>query len=339
MMFLPAEKASAQAWVQAVNNFDALVRNYNLVSFGNASFNGHDTEGGLAVKGNLTLSSVPVAAHHSAGADPTLFVSGKLTLQNDSHLNNGYASINPAKNGHLTVTGNQVKSSGGKLLLNANTSNPLTNAGPANWNWATIESQAISLSATLKNAAQTGTIAVNMANQTLTFASTTTAAGVVVFQLDASKLGQSSYNGINNVNNIAFNLAANQTAVVNVINANNKTIFSGYNFNDNGHVGDQLLWNFNGSGTVTIGSQGNAFFGSILAPQMTINNSNNRLDGQLIVKNLNYSGAELHFEEFAPIGVLVPEPSTYALWTIALCGAGLWWHRRRVRADPETESK
>lgn len=326
----PVPLAFAQVTAQAVNTFDGLVRNYNLVAFGNASFSGHSLEGGLAVRGNLNLSSTPVASHHSAGTDPTLFVSGQLNLQNDSHLQRGYGALNAATNGHLSVSGNQVMGPGGKLILNANTSNPLTNSGPVNWNWATIQSQAISLSATLKNAAKNGTIAVNTSNQTLTFTSSTSQAGVVVFELDASKLGQSSYNGINNVNNVAFNLAANQTAVVNVINANGRTIFSGYNFNDNGNVGGHLLWNFSGSGTVRIGSNGD-FFGSILAPETTLNNSNNRIDGQLIVNNINYSGAQLHFEEFAPIGVLVPEPATYAWWTLALCAVGWWWQRRRIR--------
>ncbi len=335
-LLAPASAAWAQTTAHAVNIFDSLVRDYNLVAFGNASFSGHSIEGSLAVRGNLTLSSTPVASHHGAGADPTLFVSGKLTLQNDSHLQRGYASVNSSKNSHLTVSGNQVTSSSGKLILNADTSNPKTNPGPANWNWATIQSQAISISQTLKNAAQTGTIAVNQGNQTLTFTSSSSQPGVVVFQLDASKLGQSSYNGINNVNNVAFNLAANQTAVVNVINADGRTLFSGYNFNDNGNVGGHLLWNFNGTGSVTIGNNGD-FFGSILAPEMTLNNRNNRLDGQLIVKDINYSGAQLHFEEFAPIGVLVPEPATYAWWTVALCAAGWWWQRRRARsADTHT---
>gem|GEM_PF-6121716 len=331
-------EAYAQATVQAVNTFDSLVRNYNLVAFGNASFSGHSIQGGLAVQGNLTLSSTPgIGSNYGTGADPTLFVGGKLTLKNDSSVSTGYVSVNSTANSHLNVSGNQVTMGGGKLLLNGNSSNPLNNLPPANWNWATIQSQAISISQTLKNAAQTGTIAVNPAKQALTFTSTTTAAGVVVFQLDANKLGQSSYDGINNVNNIMFNLAPNQTAVVNVINWDGKNLFSGYNFNDNGNVGGHLLWNFNGSGTLRIGNNAD-FFGSILAPEADLmkNNSSNRLDGQLIVNNVDYSGAQLHFEEFAPIGVLVPEPSTYALWTIALCGAGLWWQRRRLQRSETT---
>src|SRR5690606_25557954 len=125
-----------------VNTFDSLVRDYNLVAFGNASFSGHPIEGGLAVRGNLSLSSTPVASDHGAGTDPRLFVSGTLTLQNDSHLQRGYASINAANNPHLSYSANRVTAqNGGKLLLNGDQSNPLTNAGPANWNWATIQSQ------------------------------------------------------------------------------------------------------------------------------------------------------------------------------------------------------
>jgi len=329
----PAPVAFGQATAQAVSIFDELVREYNLVAFGNASFSGHSIQGGLAVQGNLSLSgSSGIGSHHSTSPDPSLFVSGKLTLHNDSSIGKGYASVNSTQNGHLQFKDNNRLEGGGKLLLNDIKTNPLTNAGPANWNWATIQSQALSISNTLKNAAQTGTIAVNTSSQTLTFTSSSSQPGVVVFQLDASKLGHSSYDGILNVNKIAFNLAADQTAVVNVINWDNKMLFSGYNLGTQTDVAGHLLWNFNGNGTLKIDGD---FFGSILAPDAYLlkNSSNGRIDGQLIVRDIDYSGAQLHFEEFAPIGVLVPEPSTYALWMLALCGAGLWWHRRRVRAS------
>lgn len=334
MMLLAARSLLAQAYVQAVSDFDTLMREYNLVSLGNASISGNDTWGGLAVAGNLTLNSVPVANLSSVsntGSDPTLYVSGQLILNGDSQLNNGYASISSSANSGYTLSGNQFIGSNGKLLLNSNSSNPLTNAGPANWNWSTIGSQAVSISQTLASAAQSGTIAVNTSNQTLTFSSTSTDAGVVVFNLDASLLGSGTFNG-QNFSNINFSLAADQTAVVNVSNAAGHTIFGNGNMNLSSDIASRLLWNITDtSGSVSLGN-GGQFYGSVLAPLVDLTNYNSSINGQVLAGSLTYSGAELHDTPFTPVGitvgVLVPEPSTYALWGVGLCAAGFVLRRR-----------
>lgn len=334
MMLLATRTAFAQAYVQAVSDFDSLMREYNLVSLGNASISGNDTWGGLAVGGNLTLNSVPVANLSSVsntGSDPTLYVAGQLILNGDSQLNNGYAAISSAANSGYTLSGNQFVGSNGKLILNSNASNPLTNAGPANWNWSTIGSQALSISQTLAAANQSGTVAVNTSNQTLTFSSNSTDSGVVVFNLDASLLGSGTFGG-QNFSNIGFSLAANQTAVVNVSNAAGRTIFGNGNMNLSSDIASRLLWNITDtSGSVSLGN-GGQFYGSVLAPLVNVSNYNSPVNGQVLAGSLTYSGAELHDTPFTPVGittgVLVPEPSTYALWGVGLCAAGFVLRRR-----------
>lgn len=340
LLLAPVRAVRAQAYVQAVSDFDALVREYNVITFGNATFTNYgDTWGPVAVGGNLTLNGGAVAIHSDVSTvsnDPTLYVNGQLTVTGDVQLNNGYASL-PNDTGSWTWNSTQKvltsTTTGGKLY-SINSSNPLaandprTNAGPTGWNWASIQSQATTLSATLAAAAQTGTIAVN-GSQTLTFVSTTTADGVVVFQLDASLLGNGTYNG-QAFSNLSFSIGANQTAVVNVINAAGKTLFgSGVNFNDPG-IADRLLWNITGSGSVSLGN-GGQFYGSVLAPLVSLSNANNTsINGQIIAGSLSYSNAELHDTAFTPVGlgVLVPEPSTYALWGAALCAAGFVLRRK-----------
>lgn len=335
-----AGRAYGQA-ASAVSSYDQLVREYNLVTFGDATFSNYgDTWGPIAVGGNLTLNGGAVAIHSDVSNlsnDPTLYVGGQLNLSNDVQLNNGYAST-PNVTGSWTWTANQAKlSNGSGNLYSINSTNPLaandprTNPGPSNWNTASIQSQAISVSGILAGLSPTGTVGVN--GQTLTFTSNLGGSGVAVFTLDASLLGSGTYNG-QNISGISFSLGADQTAVVNVINAAGKTIFgNGVNFNDPG-IADKLLWNISGTGSVSLGN-GGQFYGSVLAPQINLSNANNTsINGQIVAASLSYSNAELHDTAFSPVGVsgvLVPEPSTYAMWGAGLCALGLAVRRWRER--------
>jgi len=338
-----ALSAQAQTAISAVNGFDSLVRNYNAVVLNNATFSNSNMEGAIAVRGNLTTSSGSIAYKTSVYAnssDPTLYVGGQLKISGETKLQSGYAALPNSAGSFVTVNGSQrhfLTTTGGKLNLD-NLQNPLaktsptTNPTPANWNWASIESTAISLSSQLAAAAVTGTIGVNTGNQTLTFSPNSTDAGVVVFNFDASLLNGNSYGG-QNFSNLKFNIGSDQTFVVNVLNANGKTLIGqGVNFNTSSFVGaggaDQLLWNITGSGDVTLMGSGD-FYGSILAPEATLSNGSGRVEGQILAGGLTYSNAQLHYNDFSPTAVLVPEPGTYALWTLGLCVAGLVWHRRR----------
>lgn len=339
--------APAQVTVSAVKQFDQLMRNYNAVVLNDASFNNSNIEGAVAVGGNLSITNGSVAyltQYYPNGGEPTLYVNGQLTVSGDTKVQSGYAST-PHASGSFYQNANQrhfTTTSGGGMLNMDNSpdprtyTSPVSNPTPANWNWATIGSQATSLSSQLAAAAATGIIGVG-ANQTLTFSSPNATAGVVVFNLNAALLNGNTYGG-QIFSNFGFAIGANQTFVVNVINASGKTLFSGANFNPNNFTGvggaGQLLWNITGSGNVTIAS-GGEFYGSIVAPQATlVDNGNVRFNGQVLASGMSYSGAQLHYTNFSPAGtvssVLVPEPSTYACWMAALCGVGLWWHRRRA---------
>ncbi|HVZ19581.1 MAG TPA: collagen-binding domain-containing protein [Vicinamibacterales bacterium] len=344
---MAAVASRAQTAVPAVNDFDTLVRNYGAVVFNDASFSNYgDTWGPIAVGGNLSLNGGSIAIQpglYPAMTDPTLYVNGQLTVTNDVQLNSGYAST-PNITGSWTYSNDNQRilqgGPGGGKLMSANSSSPLanndprSNPAPANWNWSSIQSTATSLSSTLAATTLSGTISVNTGNQTLTFTPNTTNAGVAVFQLDASLLGSGTYNG-QSFSNLQFNMSADQTFAINVINANGKTIFgNGVNFNDPG-VADRILWNITGSGSVGLGN-GGQFYGSVLAPSMALSNANNTaINGQIVAGSLSYSSAELHYTAFSPTSVLVPEPATYALWAVGLCVAGLAWQwrmRRRLQS-------
>lgn len=344
--------ARAQSAAQAVNQFDALVRNYNVISFGNASFTNNygDTHGPLAVQGNLTLQGGSIGdqpARYGPTSDPVLFVGGSLTLSGTTQLGTGYASISAANNASGTWDGQQRRlTTGGGILSTSNSSNPLaandprTNAGPSNWNWATLQGQAQSISNTLSAAAINGAVQIN--GQTLSLVASTGAAGVVVFNLDASKLSGNTYNG-QMFSSVQINVPTDQLFVVNVTNlAQNQTLFgtgSGINFNS-GSGAERLLWNLlpaNGSVTDVRLGNGGEFYGSVLAPTLNVSNAGNTaVNGQIVAASYSHSGAELHQTSFDASGIAfsaVPEPSTYALAGVGLCIVGAIWHQRRRRAQ------
>jgi choice-of-anchor A domain-containing protein len=347
----------------SVVDFSQDVRNYNLVSLGNASFTNYgDTQGPIAVKGNLSLSGGSIANNSSsftASSDPTLYVAGQLTLSGSTQLNSGYAST-PALTGSWSWNGSQdVLTGGGGSLSSINSTNPLaavdprTNPAPTGWNWTSLQSQLVSISQALAAAPATGTIQVS--GQTLQLvAPGQPTDGVVIFNLNASLLSGNSYNG-QTFTNVQFNIPSNLTFVVNVLNAGGSTLFGtggGINFNQ-GSGYQQLLWNIlpttsNGNPIPTAVSLGNGgqFFGSVLAPLVNLSNAGNTsIDGQVVAESFQQSGAELHELQFSPTVVRtpVPEPATYGAWllgaSVALVTLRSWRAQRRSPSPAATAAR
>jgi len=332
------EAAAGPSVLQQLETFQTDVRNYNVISFGNSNFTNYgDTQGPLAILGNLYLDGGSVAdqpGNFGVSSDPTLYVTGQLTLTGTTTLNSGYASTPGLTPSAWTWNATQRELSGGGGDLNstnadsaASMNNPITNAAPANWNWNTLSTQFTSISQTLANATTTGTITVNSNNLIFT-APADPATGVAVFTLDASKISGNTYNG-QTFSNIQINVPTGVTDVINVINAAGTTIFgSGANFNT-GTNDSSLLWNVEGSGTVTLGA--GQFIGAILAPTATIDNgTNTAVSGQIVADGFNDTGAETHFTSFVVASVVVPEPAAFTWCAVGLCGLGILVRRRRV---------
>ncbi len=342
---LVATSASAQTVASALYNFDTSVRDYNLVTLSTSATttltNYGDTQGGLAIRGALTLNNGGAVAAQlgsiGSSSDPSLYVGGKLTVTGNVMLNGGYASVNNAANSgsftwdatdkQLIANGSWVNGNDLNITNSGSSTNPLTGAAPSNWNWTTLNSNLISDANTLAGATANGTISVD-GGQNLVFTpnSTPAAGSTVVFVLNANLLGSGTYGGAS-YDNISINVPDDVNYVIDVVNAGGKTLFSGANFNS-GSNDTNLLWNIEGSGTVALGT-GNSFYGSILAPSATItNDGNTTINGQVVASAFTDTNTELHYDGFDAVTVVVPEPMTFALWGVGLCGAAIFVRRK-----------
>jgi choice-of-anchor A domain-containing protein len=335
-----ARAVHASSVVSDVAAFSSDTRNDNLVALGNVVLNGSsDTQGGIAVQGNLTFGgSWGIGNNTSDDPNPTLYLNSTGTLNlggNTVTLNNGYASIASATSAHgwnwnspnpkdLTATG---AAGSGTLDVNSNdalaSTDPDLNAGPANWSWSTEDSNLDSISSDLTSATTNGTISVDAGGNMVL--STSATKGIVVFDLDASQLSQGQFADLKN---IQLDVPTGMNYVINVLNlCDNQDLFQNVNFNS-GTNDDQLLWNFSGASAVTVQLGGN-FYGSILAPTINITD-NTTINGTVVADNFTDNGVELHdTDDFVDLNV--PEPRTFALWAVGLCGAMVLVGRRLRR--------
>ena len=335
--------AHAQSLTQDINAFATDTGQYNLVVFGGATLNGSsDTQGGIAVEGNLAIGgSWTLASQVAAGSNPSLYLGGSLSLSGTTYLNNGYASTPALKSAQWTWNSSQKQLSSGSQVLGINssgaytTTNPITNPAPASWTWSTAQSGLRSASTALGNATATGTISVS--GQSLLFtAPSGQTSGVVVFNLCASSLSGGVYDG-QTFTNVQVNVPAGLNYVINVVNIASGETFFGSGVNVNAGLNDnQLLWNFEGSATFTIGG-GGSFYGSILAPQSAITD-NASINGQVAAATFVDNGVELHDTNFTPIQGLVPESFAFAWWAAGLCGAAVIFRRLSRRLSTSLRS-
>jgi choice-of-anchor A domain-containing protein len=341
--------ANAQTTYQDVTNLKTDYDGFNLISFGNADLESYgDTQGGLAVNGALTLGGTGVISQNVTTNNSTLYVTGQLNLNGNTTLDSGYAYLPGLTKSQWTWnSSNQTLTSNttGDALNSSSSSAPNAKNNPIsgtsaptgiNFNGTALQTTFSGISTSLANAAATGTISVS--GQSLVFSSGSQTSGVVVFNLDvgssagAGVLSGDTYNN-QAISNVSVNVPAGLTYVINVVNAGGKTIFgSGVNLNS-GTNDNQLLWNIEGSGTVTIGAQtGDTLYGSILAPNATIDTST-VITGEVAAGGFSDCGVELHDTDFAPALVTTPEPGTYALWAIGICAAGIVFRRRQRREE------
>lgn len=322
---------------EALFKYDTLLGSENAIIFHNATLTNYgDTQGGLIVGNNLTVNGGLINAQAKTSG-LSLYVGGTLTTTgSELMLSAGYASL-PNTPGTWDPVTDRLTNNGTVLLSTINSSDPKKAIDPRSvalnpgFDMNAIKAEFAAISSTLDSAANNGTISV--VGQTLTFNPTNPAQhGAIIFDLDASLLSGNTYQG-SIFSNLALNISANDVYVINVLNANGKTLFgSGVNYNPSANS-SQLIWNFVGSGNVTL-SNGGGFYGSVLAPGMAVSNGNSmHIDGQLVANDFTLTGAELHFIGFEDV-LPTPEPSTYGLCgAAALLGLAAWRRGAKRRAS------
>ena len=310
----------------------AALKEWNLIVFNNVS-SSSEVEGRSFIGGDLTgnSSNYYMGNENSASANgtPGLTVVGNVE-GGTKNLNNGAgASIggNLASQNGFNLNGpNQTVNIGGSSTqtnINQNTVNANLGANFTNQLVAQrdlLVSSLGSLSDNLQALTATGTGSI--ANNTLTING---GSSFNVFNVTAANL--------NAVQQLSVTNANGATTVINVAGTN-------ITMNDNflgspSELGKNVIWNFYEATTLSFG---NAFYGTVLAPEAAVTLSN-FVEGTLVAKSLTQNG-EVHTGTFqgdlSSVGGSVsatPEPAT---WAMLILGFGLIGTvlRRRPRLIP-----
>lgn len=310
----------------------AALKEWNLIVFNNVS-SSSEVEGRSFIGGDLTgnSSNYYMGNENSASANgtPGLTVVGNVEGGTKNLNNGGGASIggNLASQNGFNLNGpNQTVNIGGSSTqtnINQNTVNANLGANFTNQLVAQrdlLVSSLGSLSDNLQALTATGTGSI--ANNTLTING---GSSFNVFNVTAANL--------NAVQQLSVTNANGATTVINVAGTN-------ITMNDNflgspSELGKNVIWNFYEATTLSFG---NAFYGTVLAPEAAVTLSN-FVEGTLVAKSLTQNG-EVHTGTFqgdlSSVGGSVsatPEPAT---WAMLILGFGLIGTvlRRRPRLIP-----
>ena len=296
---------------EALATFDQLTNGYGVFTFGDATFSEHVTnQGGLAVGGTLNLAGGGQWGERGdTGRNPAFYVEGAFDLarRTEVSLTGGYAYL-PNTSGRWDEGTRTLELDGGGVFSTAASGDRLARDDPrgtlkeAPWDWAVLNESLTAVSNALAEATATGTIGVEKG--TLTFDPGKADGGIAVFNLDANHFDGTLYDAdgdgrfdfdTENVANFAVNVPADMVYVINLLNFEGKTVLDGVVF---GEVdSERLLWNIvSGDGkdsAVTLGSRGDGFAGTVLAPMIDVSlNEGAAFTGQMVAKSYTQSGGE-----------------------------------------------
>lgn len=276
--------------ISAVQTFSSQMGSWNVITSGSFNTDNH-VHGGVAVGGNALFSgNAEINSHGKTNAE-SLRVYGdlKLTGTNNKVMAGGATVVkNGTVNADLTLKPGQpnpnqarITSATGSLTFNGNGGTPtLSTLIAADSFFSSRDGLLQSANTDLLNA--TGALNGVTSGNKLTFKTET--AGVSVFNWNIDKPGK--------IGEVEFKLATDSFAVINIIgNSFSSTWNAGFNFlGGSDFLASNILWNI---GVETVNFKGSELFGSILAPDSTINSSK-QLTGSLYAASLKQRGQQIH---------------------------------------------
>ncbi|WP_298234079.1 choice-of-anchor A family protein [uncultured Azohydromonas sp.] len=320
MLAVPASSQAAPVNLGMAGNFNVFA----LGDFTSSS----DTQGTMAVQGNVTLSNYSVNLHNQSGyAGLSLVVGGNLSFSSGS-IDHGNAYVG-----------------GTASLSSLGFGGTLQRGGEAPFSFADAAQQLQALSTSINGASANGKADFNPWRG-VTFSGDGTS-GTQVFDVSGSQLL-----GLTHI--LFSDLQPGQTLIFNVSGAT--AGFQSVGLQD--FAAYNVLFNFVDATEITLNNVG--VFGSILAPLASINGGNGQINGNVVVKDWNSNiqinnnhlfatadvalppsapspapapGGPGNGSTFEPIGApsqAVPEPGTLALLLPALGLLAFSSRRRRT---------
>jgi len=289
---------------------------YNVFVENTDNQSNSDSEGGVAVGGNATLTNYGVNTDSVTGlpGNAGLVVGGNI------HYTNGEVYYGSADvTGTTTFT--DVSIDGGTPLTSSN----VTKSLPPSFSFTTIDTALGSLSSSLATATTNGTITDSYNAITLTGTST----GINVFDLTGTQLAS--------CNGLTIKAPSGSTVIVNVSGTGDQ--FENFQTTLNGVNNDDVLYNFYQATTLDV--SGISVYGSLLAPEANVSFGSGNIDGTLVAYDLSGGGEEHNYvfdgstaitgPQGGVLSLLVPEPtSTLPILFGTLSLAILLLRKRRI---------
>ncbi len=234
---------------------------YNVMVFGNFSSQNCDTQGALAVGGNVNLSAYSVGS-----ALPSTYAGVSLVVGGNLNFTDGEVA-----NGSVEVGGSDAASSfaipNGKLLSGEYI------------NWSNAKSTMESISYGMATVAQTGKVKDYYGTLTLTG----NASGTNFFDLSAAELA--------NCHGINIDVPNGSSVIINVSGSIVK--MENFGINLNGASTSDVVWNFNHATSLTF--YGISIPGNVLAPNASVVFNNGQINGTFVAQNSTGQSGEFHW--------------------------------------------
>lgn len=304
-------------------------KNFNVFTLGNTTLTTNESEGPIAIGGDLTITGSYQVAIHSAGnflvgnKPIGLLVNGKVNYQSGNSvqvLSNAYVKIGNANGSTvwyadqnnatppIRITPNSNYNSSPRIELNSNApslgvsvnNNPVFQSNLLDFNAAfqTMKASSLSISQCTQNIQLTNPNGQSITNATLTNqVKINLQNGINYWNITGAQL--------NSVDEISFNNVKPSASKVLIINVDASGTFNWDVWNQGG-IGFQdcpyIMYNFYNTTTLNI-TNGASIEGTIFAPFADIfkgSGNQSNIEGQVIANSFSHSGGEVHYAIFSP---------------------------------------